>query len=63
MIAGLLISLLSWLDVIPVNAVIAYLTVGFLFSSLTLIFLAAHCMDRAVAAEKAERTETGVRTN
>ena len=60
MLAGLSISLLSWLGAIPVSAIFAYLTVGFLLSSLSLSILAAHCMDRAAAAERAERKETEV---
>jgi hypothetical protein len=55
MFAGLSISLLSWLEVITVSATIAYTTVGLLLASFSLIFLAAHCMDRVASVERAER--------
>ena len=55
MLAGLSISLLSWLEVITASAMIAYVTVGLLLTSFSLLFLAAHCMDRVSSAEKAER--------
>ena len=62
MFVGLSISLLSWLDLITVSATIAYLTVGLLLSSFSLIFLAAHCMDRVTSADKAERRERSERS-
>src|SRR5215204_5035449 len=63
MFVGLSISLLSWLDVITVSATIAYLTVGLLLGSFSLIFLAAHCMDRVTSADKAERRERSQRSS
>ena len=57
LVAGLLISLLTWVDLIPPTPYTAYLTVALLIGSFVLIFFAAHSMDRAAAADKAERIE------
>ena len=54
MLAGLSVSFLSWLSLITVSATVAYLTVGLLLGSFSLMFLAAHCMDQVAAADKAD---------
>jgi hypothetical protein len=45
------------LGLIATSRLLAYVTIGLLFSAFVLMFLGAHCMDRRDAAERAERIE------
>ena len=55
--AGMIVSVLSWTGLLTASSVLAYFTIGLLFSSFILMFLGAHCLDRRDAAERAERIE------
>jgi hypothetical protein len=55
LLLGLGISLLSGAGVIGTSRSMAYMTISLLVAFFVLMFLAAHCMDRRDAAEKAER--------
>jgi hypothetical protein len=53
----MVVSVLSWTGLITASRLLAYSTIGLLFSSFILMFLGAHCLDRRDAAERAERIE------
>ena len=54
---GLILSALTWTGLIPTSHLLAYSTIGLLFSAFILMFLGAHAMDRRDAAERTERLE------
>ena len=57
LVAGMIVSVLSWTGLITASHLLAYSTIGLLFSSFILMFLGAHCLDRRDAAERSERIE------
>jgi len=57
LVAGMIVSVLSWTGLVTTSRLLADFTIGLLFSAFVLMFLGAHCMDRRDAAERAERIE------